>query len=299
MFIDEPANVARRIIIGSLIICMFVYGIVNEKKISAELKKLVRWCRTLGLWAPVFITIVSTICPVIMLPVFPLMALSGPLFTEMYSKNALLGGAVAFAAVFTGLWLGSVIAFALGKYLFREWAEKAARSSDFLKRINRIIATGGTKIVFMARSLPILPAEVFDYACALTDLDVWQYAIGCFGSAVPVAFWTFSSAQADAVAHHASSDSPAHHVGFIIINVIALVLLTLVLGYTIKQLEPPEGREVGVANTREPSIVGASPDGSDDEDSPLQNHSLSEDRAGPSPFRWGSMVRGTRLGSFS
>ena len=28
----------------------------------------------------------------------------------------------------------------------------------------------GVKIVFMARSLPILPAEVFDYACAMTSL---------------------------------------------------------------------------------------------------------------------------------
>ena len=70
------------------------------------------WCRTLGLWAAMMLFIVSSILPapwqrencmqssppvrrnwwiqneVIMLPVFPIMALSGPLFTEMNDGEA-------------------------------------------------------------------------------------------------------------------------------------------------------------------------------------------------------------------
>lgn len=75
------------------------------------------WCRTLGLWAAMMLFIVSSILPapwqpencfrshhrqsegiggiqneVIMLPVFPIMALSGPLFTEMNDGEARGGG---------------------------------------------------------------------------------------------------------------------------------------------------------------------------------------------------------------
>merc|ERR1719433_2563954 len=104
-----------------------------------------------------------------MMPVFPMMVLSGPLLTEMYQGSAKLGGTI----VFGGLWLGSVVAFALGKTVFRDYAERAGRGSAALQRINRLVDTAGVRIVLMARALPIMPAGgVFDYACSLTSLTV-------------------------------------------------------------------------------------------------------------------------------
>jgi uncharacterized membrane protein YdjX (TVP38/TMEM64 family) len=234
---EAPTNNTSCLLFILLIVCCFVYGIINEKSLCKQLEQFLAWCKTLGILAPVLICMISTILPIIMLPVFPVMALSGPLFTEMYNQNAFLGGLIAFVSVFTGLWLGSVIAFALGKYLFKDFAARAGRKHKLLQRVNRIIASGGTKIVFMARSLPILPAEVFDYACALTGLEVWQYAIGCLGSAVPVAFWTFSSAEAADVADGGTSTSRRQHFALIGINIAALALLTLVLTLTIRQQE--------------------------------------------------------------
>jgi len=188
----------------------------------------------------VLIFAVSSVLPVIMLPVFPMMALSGPLFTEMYDKNPLVGGTVAFVSVFGGLWVGSVTAFALGKTLLKDYAAKVSRESKYLQKLNRIIDSGGTKIVLMARSLPILPAEVFDYACALTSLQIWQYAIGCLGSALPVAFWTFSSAQATVAADSSSSHDVGRHICLIALNVVVLVVLTILIAYTINNQEPDE-----------------------------------------------------------
>jgi uncharacterized membrane protein YdjX (TVP38/TMEM64 family) len=169
-----------------------ILGLLNHKYLSAQIKQLVQWSKTLGWWCPVLLFGLSAILPVIMLPAFPIMALSGPLCTEMYGGNPVVGGSVAFLSVFGGLWLGSVIAFSLGKTVFKDYAAKAGRESATLQQLNRIIDSGGVKIVLMARALPIMPAEIFDYAAALTSLQVWQYAIGCIGSAVPVAFWTFS-----------------------------------------------------------------------------------------------------------
>jgi len=234
--IDAPRGKATMLIITALLVGLFIYGIADGKRLSSLLEKLILWCRTLGVLAPVMICVFSVVLPIIMLPVFPVMALSGPLFTEMYG-SPLIGGGVAFVAVNSGLWLGSVTAFALGKTCFQSFAERANRESTYLRRLNRIIETGGTKIVLMARALPILPAEVFDYACALTKLKIWQYAVGCLGSSVPVAFWTFSSALASAAAHGEgdSGDKRRSHIILIAINVVVLAILTVVIAYTIKQ----------------------------------------------------------------
>merc|ERR1719361_2833983 len=159
------------------------------------------------------------------------MVLSGPLFAEMYHGSAKLGGTIAFAAVFGGLWLGSVVAFALGKTVFRDYAEKAGRESAALKRINRLVDAGGIRIVLMARALPILPAELFDYACSLTSLTVLQYAVGCLGSAVPVGFWCYSSAEASAAAQDKMSGSGGGNsrIWLIVINIVALVAITVLV----------------------------------------------------------------------
>ena len=109
----------------------------------------------------------------------------------------------------------------------------------------------------MARSLPILPAEVFDYACAMTSLAVHEYAIGCVGSAVPVAFWTFSTAQASNLTH--AETSRGSHLLLppggvwggrggrrdlrILLNVGCLLLLTLVLVHVIQKHEQDAAEE--------------------------------------------------------
>ncbi|CAK9002028.1 unnamed protein product [Durusdinium trenchii] len=231
---SEERNI--RMVVGIVLITgLFLYGILDHHHLSVLLKRFVAWCRTLGIWAAMMLFVVSSILPVIMLPVFPIMALSGPLFTEMNDGEAVLGGSIAFLVVFGGLWVGSVLAFALGKTLLHDYARRASKQSRFLRRLNRIIDKAGIKIVFMARSLPILPAEVFDYACAMTTLAVHEYAIGCIGSAVPVAFWTFSTAQASNLA--GPDRSRASHVALILLNVGCLVLLTIVLVHVIQRHE--------------------------------------------------------------
>lgn len=231
-----------RMVVGvALITALFLYGILDHRHISIILKRFVGWCRTLGIWAAMMLFLVSSILPVIMLPVFPIMALSGPLFTEMNDGEAFLGGSIAFLVVFGGLWVGSVLAFALGKTLLHDYARRASKQSRFLRRLNRIIDKAGIKIVFMARSLPILPAEVFDYACAMTTLAVHEYAIGCIGSAVPVAFWTFSTAQASNLV--GPERSRASHVALILLNVGCLVLLTFVLVHVIQSHEQDAAEE--------------------------------------------------------
>ncbi|CAE7251518.1 unnamed protein product [Symbiodinium natans] len=232
----ESGKLNIRLVIGvCLIVAFFLYGILDHRRISRLMSRLVHWCRKIGMWSALILFVVSSVLPVIMLPVFPVMALSGPLFTKLNDGEAITGGAIAFGVVFSGLWVGSVLAFALGKTLLHDYARKASKHSRVLRRLNSHSAAVGVKIVFMARSLPILPAEVFDYACAMTSLAVHEYAIGCLGSAVPVAFWTFSTAQATDLT--SPKRSQATHLALIILNVGCLALLTILLVGVIQKHE--------------------------------------------------------------
>ncbi|CAE7868542.1 unnamed protein product [Symbiodinium microadriaticum] len=238
----EKSQLNVRLVVGvCLIVAFFLYGILDHHRLSRLISRLVHWCRTIGMWSALILFLVSSVLPVIMLPVFPVMALSGPLFTKLNDGEAVTGGAIAFGVVFSGLWVGSVLAFALGKTLLNDYARKASKHSRVLRRLNRIIDGAGVKIVFMARSLPILPAEVFDYACAMTTLAVHEYAIGCLGSAVPVAFWTFSTAQASDLT--SPKRSQATHLALIIINVGCLALLTVLLVGVIQKHEQEHAEE--------------------------------------------------------
>jgi len=238
----EKSQLNIRLLVGvCLIVAFFLYGILDHHRLSRLISRLVHWCRTIGMWSALILFLVSSVLPVIMLPVFPVMALSGPLFTKLNDGEAVTGGAIAFGVVFSGLWVGSVLAFALGKTLLNDYTRKASKHSRVLRRLNRIIDSAGVKIVFMARSLPILPAEVFDYACAMTSLAVHEYAIGCLGSAVPVAFWTFSTAQASDLT--SPKRSQATHLALIIINVGCLALLTVLLVGVIQKHEQEHAEE--------------------------------------------------------
>lgn len=165
----------------------------------------------------------------LMLPTFPLMIGAGVVFTNMYGMQ--LGAAVGTLSIFGGLWLGSVAAFALGRTMFREFAKRELEQHEVLRVINGMIEKEGVKIVFLARMSPVLPAEVFNYACSLVEaLSVPQYAAGCLGSIVPVSFWVTSTAHAAAIAHKGIAGAAGENgVLLIAINVAVLAILTFAL----------------------------------------------------------------------
>merc|ERR1740121_79081 len=58
-----------------------------------------------------------------------------------------------------------------------------------------MIDAEGLKVVLLLRASPMLPAEVFNYACAAMPLPFWKFAVGSLGSVVPILFWVLTSAQ--------------------------------------------------------------------------------------------------------
>merc|ERR1712079_384730 len=152
------------------------------------------WCRGLGILAILPVALTTAVSTAMMLPTFPLMLTSGALFGIEY--GVYLGTTVGTLAVFIGMWCGSIIAFVLGRYLFRQSVQQALRNYPQARVINQIIAQQGTGAVFLMRLNPALPAELFSYMCALTPLTLTQFGLGTLGALLPTALWVTGGAMA-------------------------------------------------------------------------------------------------------
>lgn len=204
--------------------------------VARALEAFVDWVQALGLLAPPMLALVVALLQLLMLPTFPLMAGAGVVFPTIFGYVE--GQAVGVVAVFAGLWLGSMVTFMLGRRCFKEWAEEELKKFAWMHIVNRMIDEQGWWVVLLARMSPLLPAEVFNYACSLTSLSYTGFGVGCIGSIVPTTMWVCTSASAAAAAASASGDEdPAQErrrqvfsVLFMVFNLGFLLVLTAVLG---------------------------------------------------------------------
>jgi len=221
----RPRTFARKfkmlVFVGVLATCI-IAGALHAKAIEEALYAFVMWCETLGYGAAALICLATALANLAMVPCFPLMLASGGLFANMYGPST--GMLVGTVAVFTGLWVGSMAAFALGRYAFADFAAHAAKESQLLSIVSGMIAMQGRRIVFLARMTPIIPGEVFNYACsAIPTLSAWDYGVGCIGSALPVSVWVGAGAQAESAAEGSSEG----HSGSIMMSMNVVVMVVL------------------------------------------------------------------------
>jgi len=219
-----------------IVITLFIAGAVLNRQISSLLNSLIVGCSKLGPVAVPVVLLTTVTMNLLMLPSFPLMVGAGLTFPKLYGSVA--GPALGVASVFGGMWIGSLIAFQLGRTMFKRWAEDELHKLEWMQVINKMVQDRGWFIVLLARMSPILPAEVFNYACSFTQLTLPQYAVGCIGSSLPVTIWVYSTASASSVA----ASSPETHVqtrrrnlAFLVVNIVVLAALSITSYCVVKQ----------------------------------------------------------------
>lgn len=62
-----------------------------------------------------------------------------------------------------GATMGSVLAFALGRFVLQEQAQGLFNKFKILKAVDRVIETQGLKLVILLRLSPIVPFSAFNY----------------------------------------------------------------------------------------------------------------------------------------
>jgi len=215
---------------------MFTLGIVFQKQVGGLLSAFIAGCTRLGWKAVVAVFLVTAATNLCMLPSFPLMLGAGLIFPQMYGPAC--GPPIGVASVFGGMWVGSLIAFQLGRYMCKTCAEEELHKTHMMQVVNGMIDQQGWRMVMLARTSPLLPAEVFNYAVALTKITLTDYALGCCGSVIPVAIWVYSTASVSSAVsstHRAQTQTSERNALLLVINIVVLAALSCAFWRALKQ----------------------------------------------------------------
>lgn len=121
--------------------------------------------------------------------------------------------------MFIGAWIGSVCAFFLGKYVFREKCEEYAQRFEILKALDQAIKTEGLKVVLLLRLCPLVPFTYFNYVMGITAVSFFDYAIGGFGMLPGTIVYVFVGTTLGSITDAASGNYSAGPAGLILLIV--------------------------------------------------------------------------------
>jgi len=207
---------------------MLVAALVMEKdKIMETLNNLIGWCGRLGPFATVMMALCIAIVTVVGIPTCPLFIGAGVVFEKLYGN--VVGTGLGIASACIGVWLGSMLAFMLGRSVLKPLVQKKLEGFKTMVVANKIIEKEGWKFAFLMRLSPFLPAEVFNYACSVTTMTVAGNCLACLGSFPTTAFWVWTSASAtDAASYEEDSSAQKKRlILFVGINVVVIILMVL------------------------------------------------------------------------
>lgn len=113
-----------------------------------------------------------------------LVAISGvvPASLVGIAAGAVFGLAFGFELATCSTLTGAVIAFALGRSVFRPWVEGFLSRRPGLQRLDGAVAQDGWRSVTLLRLSPIMPFAITSYALGLTALTWRNYLLGTLAS---------------------------------------------------------------------------------------------------------------------
>jgi membrane protein DedA with SNARE-associated domain len=104
-----------------------------------------------------------------------------------------------FQAVFIGATLGSMLAFLLGRYLFRDCVQRMASKYNLFRAIDRALEGNGLKIMILLRLSPLIPYTALDYLSGLTSISFWVYSLALVAILPGTVMFCFLGATASSI----------------------------------------------------------------------------------------------------
>lgn len=203
-----------------LLALLLIAGIAYWFNRYGILKNTLAWLESFGPWALVGFVAVYILSAIFFVPSFVFSFVAGALF----------GLSWGLVLALTGIGLGAVSAFLIGRHLARSWVEKAFGSNAKLQVLIEAMSQKGWKIVLLARLSPIFPFMIANYAFGLTRLPAWTYlAASLVGSLPSTAVYAYLGSLAGdlALLGSAGRERTPLEWAFLIVGLIATVILTI------------------------------------------------------------------------
>ena len=144
-----------------------------------DAQNILFWFEELGPMGAVYFTLGLSLAVIIMIPT-PLIKVSA---------GAIFPFWIAAAANFIASLLGGLIAFILGRWLFRESIQRSLMNDSRLQNIEQALTNDAMKISVLVRLSPLIPDEWLNYLMSATPVSLRVYMISnCSGIVYSLAY---------------------------------------------------------------------------------------------------------------
>jgi uncharacterized membrane protein YdjX (TVP38/TMEM64 family) len=214
----------RELVAVGMVIAIGMFAFAHETLFIETWSRCIRSCSELGVYATVVIVFLCILSTCIGFPVDFFLVWSGAFFESEYGP--ITGAVVGIFSCCTGVYIGCLVAFCLGRTLLKPKIEAYMDEYEFLRVMNAIIEHDGWKFAFIMRLSPLIPNEPLNYACSLTSMSFKHMAMSSFGSLPKSAYEVWLSAQAaDSLSSENSGELNWQFT--VALNVVILLLMVL------------------------------------------------------------------------
>jgi len=161
-------KIAILVVLTLTIISLLVFFFIPGSPLQSWLLSFLKWLESIPrYYSALLMTAVQTVAVMIVLPGTPFNMACGFLFGKW------LGSAISVASTD----IAAIVAFFIGRYLAREWAEKQMSKRPKFKAIDKAVDKHGWYIIFLIRVSPVFPFGLCNYLFGLTQVHFIKYWI--------------------------------------------------------------------------------------------------------------------------
>lgn len=228
---------ALKLSITLILVGFIIFVIVDstqDQYVRSGMQSFLSWMEdnpTAGVFAFMFVYFAAT---VLFIPGSILTLGAGFVFANIYGLG--VGVLIGTAVVFIGASLGSIAAFFLGRYLFRDNVESLSRKYRVFNAIDTALEQNGLKILFLLRLSPIIPFNAINYILGLTSVTSFQYIVSLIGILPGSAVYVFVGSSASTIAESANSgDNKVLSIVSIVVGVVLSIVVISITSYYVKK----------------------------------------------------------------
>ena len=193
-----------RLVIVAVLVTIIVLIIVYNSWVSDTTEDFLNWLKDHPVEGTICLSLIYIVATLIFLPGSLLTLGAGVALNEaMDTWAAILVGTIG---IFIGAWIGSCLAFILGRYLFRGSAESLAKKYKTINAIDKVLEKEGLKFTFLLRLCPLIPYNAFNYIMGVTSVTFKSYALGGIGMIPGTIVYVFVGTTIGNISKAASGD---------------------------------------------------------------------------------------------
>ena len=199
---------------------------------------IIDWFKGFGIWSPVLFTIALSLAIVLLLPTPFVKVGAGAIFPFW----------IAVAVNFVASMIGGLIAFVLGRWLFRESIQEAIKNDQRMVNIESALGEDAMRISILVRLSPILPDEWLNYIMSATPVSLRVFLISNISSLVYCLIYAYYGHALGSIALSRSgmaglTQSPSG-LAMLLLGIVATVIATVIVTRTsIRVLKDAIGEE--------------------------------------------------------